>query len=78
MAGRSSVCLAIVASALWPAAAQPVAHAVPFTIEATEDVSSRFPGFPRLQSFAWAQWDGKWIFIGGRTAGYHGVGGDKV
>jgi hypothetical protein len=27
-----------------------------------------------LQSFAWAQWDGKWIFIGGRTTGYHGVG----
>jgi hypothetical protein len=27
-----------------------------------------------LQSFAWAEWDGKWILIGGRTTGYHGVG----
>jgi hypothetical protein len=48
---------------------------VPFILEATENVSTRFPGAPRLQSFAWAQWDGKWIFIGGRTGGYHGVGG---
>jgi hypothetical protein len=48
---------------------------VPFRVEATEDVSSRFPGAPRLHSFAWAQWNGKWIFIAGRTGGYHGVGG---
>src|SRR5262249_31648867 len=34
----------------------------------------RFPGAPRLHSFASAVWDGKWIFIAGRTAGYHGVG----
>lgn len=27
-----------------------------------------------MHSFAWAVWDGKWIFIGGRTTGYHGVG----
>jgi hypothetical protein len=47
---------------------------VPFTIEAAENVTGRFPGAPRLQSFAWAVWDGKWIFIGGRTTGYHGVG----
>lgn len=48
----------------------------PFTVEATEDVSRRFLGAPRLQSFAWAQWEGKWIFISGRTNGYHGVGPD--
>jgi hypothetical protein len=53
----------------------PPAHPVPFTIEASEDVSGRFPGAPRLQSFAWAQWEGKWIFIAGRTTGYHGEGG---
>src|SRR5580698_1738808 len=47
----------------------------PFVLEAAEDVSANFPGAPRLQSFAWAQWDGKWIFISGRTAGFHGVGG---
>lgn len=47
----------------------------PFVLDATEDVSANFPGAPRLQSFAWAQWDGKWILISGRTAGFHGVGG---
>jgi hypothetical protein len=48
---------------------------IPFILEATENVSSHFPGAPRLQSFAWAVWEGKWIFITGRAAGYHGVGG---
>jgi len=47
---------------------------LPFTIEATENVAAQFSGAPKLHSFAWAQWDGKWIFIGGRTTGYHGVG----
>jgi hypothetical protein len=51
---------------------------VPFVLEAREDVSANFPGAPRLQSFAWAQWDGKWIFIAGRAAGYHGVGGKEA
>src|ERR1700676_3025654 len=51
---------------------------VPFVIEATEDVSGRFPGSPHLQSFAWAQWGGKWIFIAGRTGGDHGVGGAEA
>lgn len=50
------------------------AASLPFTIEAAENLTSHFPGAPKLQSFAWAQWDGKWIFIGGRTTGYHGVG----
>src|SRR5580658_1310428 len=49
-------------------------NGVPFTIEAAENVAGHFPGAPKLQSFAWAAWDGKWIFIGGRTTGYHGVG----
>jgi hypothetical protein len=31
-------------------------------------------GAPRLHSFASAQWDGKWVFIAGRSGGYHGVG----
>ena len=43
-------------------------------MEARQDVSARFPGAPRLHSFAHAQWHGKWIFIAGRTGGYHGVG----
>jgi hypothetical protein len=57
----------------WEDPARPAAS-LPFTIEAVENVSFHFPGAPKLQSFAWAQWDGKWIFIGGRTTGYHGVG----
>jgi hypothetical protein len=47
-------------------------------VEASEDVSAEFTGAPRLQSFAWAQWDGKWIFIAGRSGGYHGVGQGDV
>jgi hypothetical protein len=51
---------------------------LPIRIEASEDVSADFAGTPRLQAFAWAQWEGKWIFIAGRTAGYHGVGQGDV
>ena len=51
---------------------------VPFIVEASEDVRGRFPGAPHLQSFAWGQWDGKWVFIAGRTGGYHGVGGAEA
>jgi hypothetical protein len=54
--------------------AMPVSGNPPFIVEAKEDVSARFPGSPRLHSFAWAQWNGKWIFIAGRLGGYHGVG----
>ena len=44
----------------------------------TEDVTSEFPGAPRVQSFSFAQWKGRWVIIGGRTAGYHGVGGGSA
>jgi hypothetical protein len=54
------------------------ATSLPLEIEGSEDVSSRFPGAPQLQSFAWAEWDGKWIFIAGRTGGYHGIGQGDV
>jgi hypothetical protein len=47
----------------------------PLSVEAVEDASADFPGAPRLHSFAFAQWEGKWLFIGGRTNGYHSVGG---
>jgi hypothetical protein len=57
-------------------ATRPVAG--PLLVEASEDISSDFVGAPRLHSFAWAQWDGKWIFIAGRTGGYHGVGQGDV
>src|SRR5262249_912358 len=51
---------------------------VPFTIDASEDVASEFPGAPRLQSFSFAQWKGRWVFIGGRISGYHAVGGGSA
>jgi len=51
---------------------------LPFTVEASEDVSADFPDAPLLQSFAWAEWQGKWIFIAGRTGGYHGIGQGDV
>jgi len=72
---RLSGCAAVFVCAIWLTASTPTARSVPFTIEASEDVSARFPAAPRLQSFAWAQWDGKWIFIAGRTTGYHAAGG---
>lgn len=61
-------------AALFLAAALPPVN-FPFTVDATEDVSSQFPGAPRIQSFSFAQWQGRWVFIGGRIAGYHSVGG---
>src|SRR5579859_6840575 len=48
---------------------------LPFHIEASEDARTQFPNAPRLQSFSFAQWKGRWVFIGGRIAGYHSVGG---
>ncbi len=50
----------------------------PLKVEASEDVSADFIGAPRLHSFVSAQWEGKWIFIAGRTGGYHGVGQGDV
>jgi hypothetical protein len=49
-----------------------------FVVEASQDVSADFTSAPRLHSFVSAQWEGKWIFIGGRTGGYHGVGQGDV
>lgn len=41
----------------------------PYTIEVEEVV---MPGTPAIHSFAFAQSDGKWLFIGGRINGLHG------
>jgi hypothetical protein len=60
--------------ALYAAAVLPAAN-IPFTVDATENVSNEFPGAPRVQSFSFGQWKGRWVFIGGRLAGYHSVGG---
>ena len=70
-----SFCFLFAGALLYPDSRE---TAPPFRVEASEDVSAQFPGAPRLQSFAWAQWDGKWIFIGGRTGGYHGIGQGDV
>lgn len=70
---RRQVSLAIVLSCGVALCAAP--PKAPFLLEATEDVSHLFPGAPRIQSFASAEWQGKWIFIAGRVSGYHGEGG---
>lgn len=44
--------------------------AVPFTLE-LEQIS--IPNSPSLHSFAFAQYNGKWLFIGGRTNGLHAI-----
>ena len=64
------------AGCLLAAASGPDARAI--RIEASEDISAAFAGAPRLQAFASAQWEGKWVFIAGRTGGYHGVGQGDV
>jgi hypothetical protein len=51
---------------------------LPFSIEATQDAADEFPGAPRLQSFSFAQWKGRWVFLGGRISGYHAVGGGSA
>jgi hypothetical protein len=51
---------------------------LPFTVEATEDAAPNFPGAPHLSSTSFGQWEGKWVFIGGRIAGYHSVGGGSA
>jgi len=60
------------------AALAAVPAGVPFTIDVSEAVAGEFPGAPRLQSFSFAQWKGRWVFIGGRISGYHAVGGGSA
>ncbi len=44
---------------------------VPFQVRLTPVT---IPNAPALQSAVSAQWDGKWLFLGGRTNGLHGFG----
>ncbi len=48
---------------------------LPFTVDASTDDSASFPNAPQVQSFSFAQWQGRWVFIGGRMVGYHALGG---
>jgi len=78
-AGKRLISAAVAALALGCLVALTGAPGKPaLLVEATEDVSADFMGAPRLQSFVSAQWDGKWVFIAGRTGGYHGVGQGDV
>jgi hypothetical protein len=72
---RANLLALFLAACLRAAEGNHGAARVPFTIEASEDVSRQFTGLAQLQSFAWATWQGKWVFIAGRTNGYHGLGG---
>ena len=51
---------------------------IPFTVDASEDASANFPGAPQLESSSFGQWKGRWVFIGGRIAGYHALGGGSA
>lgn len=55
-----------------PAAAQDPAD-LPFTVDLVELTR---PEVPALHSFAWAEHDGLWLFVAGRTDGLHGFGED--
>lgn len=48
---------------------------LPFQIDASNDAAGDFPGAPHVQSFSFGQWQGRWVFIGGRISGYHNAGG---
>jgi hypothetical protein len=78
LVAHSAAVAIVVAAAGWMLANAGTASGGPIIVDASEDASADFIGAPRLQSFAWAQWDGKWIFIAGRTGGYHGVGQGDV
>jgi hypothetical protein len=52
-----------------PVAAQSP-DALPFEVELVERT---FPAMPGLHSFAWAEHDGKWLFVTGRVDGLHPI-----
>lgn len=49
------------------------AQSLPFYLEVKESTTKKLP--LGLHSFAFGQADGKWLFVGGRTNGYHGTSG---
>ncbi|MBX7044098.1 MAG: T9SS type A sorting domain-containing protein [Ignavibacteria bacterium] len=48
---------------------KPVAAEVPYAIELEQ---LTLPGAPKIHSFAFAESEGKWLFLAGRTNGLHG------
>ncbi|MCW5941616.1 MAG: hypothetical protein KIS66_05255 [Fimbriimonadaceae bacterium] len=45
---------------------------VPFAISVEEETSGRFASLPGLHSFAFGRTAGHWVFVTGRTNGFHG------
>ena len=65
---RACLALLLLLVAL-PVAAQGPAP-LPFEVEVVE---RSFAAMPGLHSFAWAEHDGKWLFVTGRVDGLHGI-----
>jgi len=66
---RSLYVLAALLLTVVPAAAQSPS-ALPFSLELVEVEVAEMPG---LHSFAWAEHDGKWLFVTGRVDGLHPI-----
>ena len=62
-------CLALLFLLALPVAAQDAAD-LPFEVDLVERTFAAMPG---LHSFAWAEHDGKWLFVAGRVDGLHGI-----
>ncbi len=45
---------------------------VPYALSFVEDTSGRFDALPAMHSFAFGEHDGHWVFVSGRTNGFHG------
>lgn len=60
--------------ALLPLAPRAQEDVLPFTVEIVE---RSWPALSPLHSTAFAQWDGRWLFVTGRTNGLHGLFGDN-
>lgn len=45
---------------------------VPYALSFVEDTSGRFDALPAMHSFAFGEHGGHWVFVSGRTNGFHG------
>jgi hypothetical protein len=70
--------VAVMALVLYDGAGARAQAELPFKVEVSEVAGREFPGAPRIHSFSFAQWKGRWVFIGGRLGGYHAVGGGSA
>lgn len=63
--------LALACTLLAAAASAQTAPVVPFSVEIAERTAAEAPA---LHSAAVGAWEGRWLFVGGRTDGLHGFG----